>query len=351
MKKFLKQILALALAVVVCASCYQPISAKADELPVSVQGGPWKVSETVTAEVKNGVLYVHGTGDIPDYEGHLLYKRPWGGCIFESIIIDDTINKIGSYAFYNFPRVQYVTMSSKTFIQDETSFHGFKENTKIRVSGIEETQTTIGSIPYTSVMSIIRDAQDHPGYMYQIDYNYGWKMHLLTMTYPALTNIYYANNKDVLEKREGYRDPDWYDADKYVSPLTYAKGSKGPKNSSLRATRKMQGYYMYVHFSNFMALTSPGYQWGTIYSVDAIGSDGKQINSYLPDPQTFIFNIPNDLRKAGRTFRVMMLTDNISGEIITLDDMDANANTITFQSNRVGIKYALIYQDAAVPIL
>ena len=347
MKKFMKRFLALALAVAVCITCYQPLVSKADDLPVSVKGGPWAVSEGVTAVVEKGILYIKGSGEVPDYSVSTLYKRPWDGCIFEAVVIDDTITRLGSYALANYWRVKHVTMSSKTFIQDSTTFAGLKTDTIIRISGTTEAETTNGAIPYTSTMSIVRDAQDHPGYMYLIDYSYGWKMHLLTMTYPALTNIYYANNEDVLKKREGYRDPDWYNADTYSSPLKYAKGSSGPVGTSLRATRKIQGYYLYLHLSNFMTITNPGYSWGTVYSVDALDTKGNQV-SQLKSPQTFVFDIPDDLRRAGRTFRVMVLMSNATGEVVTFEDLDMNANTITFTTDRIGVKYALIYQDTNV---
>lgn len=347
MKKFMKRFLALALAVAVCITCYQPLVSKADNLSVSVKGGPWAVSEGVTAVVENGVLYFKGSGEIPDYQGSALYKRPWDGCIFEGVIVEPTITRIGSYALANYPRLKYITISSKTFIQDSTTFHGLNTDTHIRVTGTEETETKIGEIPYTSIMSIVRDAQDHPGYMYFIDYNYNWKMHLFKMTYPALTNIYYANNEDVLIQREAYRDPDWYDADTYTSPLKYAKGSSGPVGTSLRATRKIQGYYLYLHLSNFMTITNPGYSWGTVYSVDALDTKGNQV-SQLKSPQTFVFDIPDDLRRAGRTFRVMVLMSNATGEVVTFEDLDMNANTITFTTDRIGVKYALIYQDTNV---
>ena len=45
MRKFMKKMLALALAVGLCLTCFQPMTAKADNLPVSKVGGPWTVAE------------------------------------------------------------------------------------------------------------------------------------------------------------------------------------------------------------------------------------------------------------------------------------------------------------------
>lgn len=341
MKKFMKKMIALALAVGVCLTGFQPMTVKADELPVSKTGGPWTVAEGVTANVQNGVLYIKGTGEIPDYTYYTLYKRPWDGCVFESVIIDSGISKLGSYALYGYKRLKYVTIPSSTFIQDNTSLGSIPNEVHVRITGTQVAETTIGAIPYTSAMSIVRDAQDHPGYMYLIDYSYGWKALLMTMTYPSLTNIYYANDKAVFEHRESYKDEQFYNADKYVSPLKYTPGQTGV---SVKAKRKIQGYYLYQHLSNFLTIVNPGYTWGTAYSVEAQGVNGKVIQQF-DSVKTFTFDIPADLQRAGRTFKVMMLASNATGEVITFDDLDASNTTITFQTDKVGVTYALIYQD------
>ncbi len=343
MKKFMKKMLALALAVGLCLTCFQPVTAKADELPLSKKGGPWTVAEGVTAYVEDGILYVKGNGEIPDYDFYTLYKRPWDGCIFETLYIDNGITSIGSNAFNGYERLMYVTIPSTTFIKDNTSFAGIHAGAHMRIWGTQVTETTIGAIPYTSVMSIVRDAQDHPGYLYLIDYSYGWKALLMTMDYPALTNIYYANNTELF-KNGTYRDPDFYNADTYSSPLKYAKGSSGPFGASLKAKRRVQGYYLYQHLSNFLTLVNPGYTWGTAYSIESIGLGGKTVSD-LSSVQTFTFDIPKDLQRAGRTFKIMMLVSNATGEVITFDDLDASNTTITFQTDKIGVTYALIYQD------
>ncbi len=344
MKKFMKKMLALALAVGLCLTCFQPMTAKADNLPLSKKGGPWTVAEGVTAYVEDGILYVKGDGEIPDYDFYTLYKRPWDGCIFESAVIDAGITRIGSYALWGYNRLKYVTIPSSIFITDNMSLGSIAPEAHIRITGTKVAETTIGAIPYTSVMSIVRDAQDHPGYMYLIDYSYGWKALLMTTDYPALTNIYYANDEAVFKNRAGYKDAQFYNADKYVSPLKYAPGQAG---ISVKAKRKVQGYYLYQHLSNFLTIVNPGYTWGTAYSVDAVGANGKAVQQF-DSVKTFTFDIPSDLQRAGRTFRVMMLVSNATGEVVTFDDLDVSDKTITFQTDKVGTTYALIYQDAGV---
>ena len=44
----------------------------------------------------------------------------------------------------------------------------------------------------------------------------------------------------------------------------------------------------------------------------------------------------------------MVLMSNATGEVVTFEDLDMNANTITFTTDRIGVKYALIYQDTNV---
>jgi len=344
MKKLLKKVVALALVLGLCLAIYEPVTARADELPVTKYGGPWKVAEGVTAVVENGVMRISGTGEIPDYNFSTLYQRPWDGAIFEAVIVEDGITKIGSYAFYGYKRLKYVTIPSTVFIQDSSSLGGLQENARIRITGTKVAESTIGSVPYTSAMSIVRDAQDHPGNMYLIDYSYGWKALLMTMTYPSLTNIYYANNEEALKNRSAYTDPDFYNASTYSSPLKYAKGSSGPAGASLRAMRKIQGYYLYLHLSNFLSIVNPGFVWGTAYSVDSIGRDGKQVQQ-LTSPQTFVFDVPADLQRPGRVFKVMILTNNATGEVVTVEDLDMSDKTITFTTDKVGVCYALIYQD------
>lgn len=41
----------------------------------------------------------------------------------------------------------------------------------------------------------------------------------------------------------------------------------------------------------------------------------------------------------------MMLVSNATGEVITFDDLDTSNTTITFQTDKIGVTYALIYQD------
>lgn len=343
MKKLLKRVFALVLALGICLSCYQPMTVCADDLKMSEWGGPWTVSEGVTAYVEKGILYIKGTGDIPDYAYHTMYQRPWDGCIFQSVIIDEGIKNIGSYAFYGYWRLRYVTIPSTSFVRDNTTFGGIDNAAYIRITGSKVATESIGAIPFTSVMSIVRDAQNHPNYAYLIDYSYGWKQLLMTTTYPSLTNIYYANNADALKDRDSYYDPDFYNAGTYSSPLKYAPGY-GVFNYSLRAMRKVQGHFLYQHFANFMAAFHPDYSWGTAYSVDAIGPNNKRLET-TDTPQTFIFNVPADLQKAGRTFKVMILASNATGEVIFCDDMDASNTTVTFSTNKVGVSYALIYKD------
>ena len=79
--------------------------------------------------------------------------------------------------------------------------------------------------------------------------------------------------------------------------------------------------------------------------MDAVGANGKAVQQF-GSVKTFTFDIPSDLQRAGRTFRVMMLVSNATGEVVTFDDLDVSDKTITFQTDKVGTTYALIYQDA-----
>ena len=88
----------------------------------------------------------------------------------------------------------------------------------------------------------------------------------------------------------------------------------------------------------------PGYivgQYLDISLLKVVGNEeAKKIDS-TEQPVSLVISVPDDLRAAGRTFRIIRIHDD---EASVLEDMDSDPDTITIQTDRFSI-YAIAYRD------
>lgn len=108
-----------------------------------------------------------------------------------------------------------------------------------------------------------------------------------------------------------------------------------PKNSySLTAYNKMQGSQCYKAFESALN----GYTIGRTY--DILPND-KRVQEMDKDA-TFTLQIPKDLQKDGRDFKMICVTKD--GKPIVLKDLDKDSKTITVKTKKY-YAFALVYKD------
>ena len=204
MKGICKKLVAVTLGITLAIAVFPSGTVRAEDKPKKtaeeeyafynqdISAGPWNVSEGVTAYVKAGILYVEGTGAIPDYAADALGTRPWAGQKFQNIWIGDGITEIGSNAFASFSSVINVRIPSTVFIKDATSFGGISSKAAIRISGYNVATKMIGNITYTSAMSIVSWIQNAPQNRVNVDFDLNAKRLFKTQNYPYLVNVVYC---------------------------------------------------------------------------------------------------------------------------------------------------------------
>ena len=161
MKKIVKKLLAsvLVIALVVAVAPVSKVEAAGETWINNGDGWHYLQGTDIKVKMADNMIRISGSGELPDFDYWELYKRPWDKTSFEYVTIDDTITSIGKYAFYGVKSIKHVTMDSKTFIKDYTSFEGISYMPIFRINGKQERTEMIGTIPYTSLDSIKAFAQ------------------------------------------------------------------------------------------------------------------------------------------------------------------------------------------------
>ena len=72
----------------------------------------------------DGVLTIRGKGDVPDYSN--LTERPWNNCSASvtSVVVEDGVERLGSYNFQNFKSLNSVTLSDTVITIGDSAFSG-----------------------------------------------------------------------------------------------------------------------------------------------------------------------------------------------------------------------------------
>lgn len=332
----MKSFLAITLTMLLVVSIF-PITAKAAESMkwTALGNGVYQLEGTqVKVEVTPGAVHVTGTGAIPDYDYWELNKRPWSTCECQNVTVDDTITSIGAYVFYDLPKLKYISISSKTFITDDTTFYKIDVNPIIRINGSDVTTQMIGTIPYTSMDSIKSLAQSSgTGRAYILD-NSSLASAFQGSTNPTIQNVYSAADSeapwnDLVTNWNG-------NVYKSICKIT----SLPPVPSYLvNGTRRYQGKAAYQAYAAFIADST----FATTFNITVTTNDAnKTVITKTNTPYQYTLTIPEEFRKAGRSFRLLGIGQTA---VYTYDDLDTNGDTITFTTDYPTTSYALVYKD------
>jgi len=360
-----KMFLTLSLAVAMMI-CVVPMNAKAATAHTwtNLGNGRFQLDGTaVVFEIKDQTLHVTGTGAIPDFDYWELNSTPWAKAKIVSITVDGSVTSIGKYVFANtnasdfaapqrsqdkhgdvvmltadgvMTNLKYVSISTKTFIADWTTFNKSGQYVVFRIKDEGVTTQMIGTIPYTSMDSIKAMAQASPtGTSFILD-THEQASAFQNSTNPTIINVYGATDKVGKDNIAP-----WTDLNKYHNGGEYKAMGEMLSNPGYIVTisKKYQGRACYEAFAAYIG----DHTLGSTYNITVTDKSAARNRIMTSDkPYQFKVTIPEELRKSGRTFRMIGLAQDV---VNVFDDADTDGSTITFSSNRPTATYALIYKD------
>ena len=280
--------------------------------------------------IDGGIIKFVGHGEIPDADYWKLYERPWHNSSFEHLIIEEGITSIGSYSFYGLSKLKHITLSTTTFIKDDTCFNGIAYKPYFRIVGSNETESTIGTIPFSSLDSIKVFAQNYTnGASFILDSSKKAK-DFQESTNPTIRNVFVATNKKA----------PWSNLDKYANgnvatPICKLSDVNPDASYVVSAQRRFQGKDCYLAFSAFIE----DYTYATSFNI-VVQKELKNV-MYTDDALLYTLTIPSEFRDSSRSFRLLAIGN---GVVNIYDDLDFNASTITFATNEPTTAYALVYK-------
>ena len=342
--KMTKKLFAAALSVTLCAAMFVPMTVRAEKISVdwATNSSAWQVSEGVTAQIRDGILYFDGNGAIPSYTNDTLYTRPWNTSIFQGIVVGEGITEIGSKAFANFPKLRYITVHSTPFIKDGTVFDKIDSKPQVRMMGSEESVRMIGNkIPYTSLDSWARVAQSRTANILYIVDNGAMKMKFRQKTLPNVPFVFSADNEESTHRYDmADHEEEKAQMQTFVSPLRFAPGYEKIGQAVTAQRLKMgEGYLEVVAW--YLNNLYQNYSYGESYS-NAVSTADKIYDSY-DTPQKYVYQIPSEMQQPGRTFKVVMVAPD--GQPTVFDDLDSSDSTITFSTNLGKFNFSIIYSN------
>lgn len=284
----------------------------------------------ITARFDGYYLYIDGTGKIPDYDERTWYARPWNKSDITHLVIAESITAVGEYAFANLSYLEDVTMSSKTFIEDNNCFTGIAYEPVFHIKGYAETTRYHGSVPYTSLDSIKRFAQTtymRASFLFEKQYMADL---FQNSTNPTIANVYYNYDlttpwENLDEKANGNR---YTDICRIISPTS---------DGDLSITCNKQ-YVNEDYYDIFSAAIGDDTLAAT-FVIEAKRGDilvRQTLNELF-----YELTIPEEYRLAGRTFRLISID---KGRVTVHEDLDISDATFTFKTNMPCTVYALTYQ-------
>lgn len=348
MNKIAKKFLTVALTSAMAVSCLAPVAVVNASSRHNIQSEPdwtkesavWQVTDTVTAQVRNGVLYIDGEGAIPNYTAETYSERPWNTSLFGSVVVGSGITDIGTRAFAKFDYLYYFTIPTTCYVADSSVFMEIDSDPTVRLVGSEETTRMIGDkIAYTSLDSWAKLAQSH---VHNIEYvmdNGTMKNLLKTKTTPNITYVFSADNKYVDNKSRIYEEESEKTDTDVHSPLRFAPGYE-ITGRAVTSKQVIQGTDYLELIANYLNTDYQGYVYGQSYRNDV--TSGDKYYEQFEDTKNYSFTIPDKWKSAGRTFKVILVKD---GQPTVLDDLDNSDDTITFATNLGSFNYSVIYSE------
>lgn len=345
MRKIGKRVLSLAFAAVfgiMSLSALPAIKAEAENVQShpdwTKESSVWTVSEGVTAQVRDGVLYIMGNGVVPDYTNDTLLNRPWNGTIFGTVMVEKGITDIGTSAFEDFKYLKYFYIPSTTFVADSSVFHKIDNKPTIRIQGTEETIRMIGDkVPYTSLDSLARAAKSMDKTVLYITDNGTMKKLFREKTYPNISNVFSADNPNI-DQPSHLIDSVGEELQTFRSPLRFAPGYEMVGRAVTSSIIKSGVQYLQV-VADYLNFVYPDYAYGQTYSN--LVTTGDTSYPEFEDTKQYVFQIPGNLQASGRTFKVILVAD---GQSMVLDDLDQSDTTITFATDKGSFTYSIIYK-------
>ncbi len=368
MRKFGTIVLAALLpAVLVVPTALMPVQAKSKITEDwTEKSAEIPVADGVTCQTIAGVLYIRGTGAIPDYTNDTLYTRPWSNHLFQAVNIDDTITYIGAKAFKNFEKLRFINASVKTYLYGADVFENIYEQPTVRLAGTEETVQMLGDkVPYTSLGSWATMASTNAHNMIYVTDDGATKNLFKQKTDPYLKFVFSSDNKWAVwkeytdsdkmkeEKEEHSADKDKYDRytnvydvvdspseknPEFVSPMRFADGY-AKTGHAVTAKRYPMGKGYLDLIAWILTNTHADYNYGVSYNCTVSTAD-KVYDTY-DTPQKYVITIPSSLQAPGRTFKAIVVKN---GQPTVLDDLDLNDATLTFETNYGAYQMSIIYK-------
>lgn len=361
-EKTFKRIMAAVVATVVTAVALAggaPMNAQAQELVWTHPGNGWHylTGTDISVKMENKQIYIYGTGAIPDCDYWKLYERPWANTDAERVYIAETITSIGSYAFYDMPKLRYIDMYTGTFIKDATCFDKICYKPVYRLHDHAVNTEMIGTIPYTSLDSIKAVAQtNYNGASWIMD-SPAKVQEFQNSTNPTIPNVYYAGEKvkrlpDEETDIPPEKDVPWENIETYSNgnvPTPICRLSAETPDASLlvSAQKRYQGRACLEAYAAFME----DYTFGATFNVSVNKNDRVVTRSYQIVVENkvmqterelkYVLTIPQELRQPGRSFRLLGIGE---GVVNIYDDLDFDDSTITFATNTPTAAYALVYK-------
>lgn len=284
----------------------------------------------VKVQVEGDVIRIKGSGEIPDYDYWSLDERPWAKTTCHYLMVDDTITYLGKYAFYGMSDLKYITMSTKTFIADSTTFEKISYKPIYRLTGEEETTRMIGTIPFTSYDSIKRNAQiNYNGACYILDSD-AIARRFQESTNPTIPNVFNAGDTGA-----PWNDLENNENGQVVKPVCKITTPGVSSSYGVAVQQRYQGDACYQAYAAFIG----DYTFATAYSITLL--NGKEEVTYTDTALQYTLTIPNQFRYPGRTFRLLAIG---RGVVDIYDDIDTTDATITFVTDRPTTAYALVYK-------
>lgn len=330
-KKFTKRLTAAVLALALLLTLIPAdITYAKGESWTKVDDNTYTLAGTdITAAFDGCCLYITGTGAIPDYDERSWTARPWNKSAITHLIIAETITSIGEFAFANLSCLEDVTMSSKTFLEDNNCFTGIAYEPVFHIKGYAETPRYYGTILYTSLDSIKRFAQTT--YMrasFLFDKEYMVPL-FQDSTNPTIANVYYNYDlttpwEDLDEKANGNQ---YTDICRIISPTS---------DGDYSVTCSKQ-YVDPDYYELFSAVIGEDTLAAT-YVMEVERGDvlvRKTLNELF-----YELTIPEDCKLAGRTFRLISIDQ---GKVTIHEDLDFSDSTFTFTTDTPSTIYALVY--------
>lgn len=282
----------------------------------------------ITASIRDKVLYIKGTGAIPDCTGDEFGKRPWHGKTIYKLYIEEGITSIGMNAFAGLKYLHEISMYLGTFVEDASAFAGLTQGTIFYINGMNIIDRNIGSIPYTNIDYLTSFMQQKNGM-----YNFRVANHYIAGLIQSKANPK-IQNLSQLDVKTDASNPNYPLID-YSNTLTILSGDTS-NIASKSIISCMQGKEALTAFS----LVIGDNKYATAYNITMSDKTGpiKQVAT----PYQIQISVPAALRYPGRQFTLIQLGQ---GTINMLQDEDMDDTTITFTTSQLTSVCALTYKD------